>query len=65
MWWKWVVLVLCGMLILACVIDTTVNWVKGKTGPLGPNPWDWWGCGVFTLILLGVAYWVGKGMFLK
>lgn len=65
MLWRWIVLVVCGLLILACAVDTTVNWIKGNTGPFGPKPADWWGCGVFTLILLAVAYWVGRGLVLK
>lgn len=63
MWWKWTIFIICGILVLACIIDTTYNWIKGNTGPLGPKAIDWWGCGVFTIILLAVMYWIGKYIF--
>jgi len=63
MWWKWTVFIVCGILILGCVIGTTVDWIKGKTGPFGPNPADWWGCGVFTIIVGLIMFWVGRMIF--
>ena len=63
MWWKWTIFVICGMLILICIVDTTINWIKGNTGPFGPKAYDWWGCGVFTLVLAGIMFWVGKYIF--
>jgi hypothetical protein len=65
MWWRWAILAVCGIMILACIIGTTVDWIKGKTGPFGPKAFDWWSCGVFTLILLGVMYWAGRAIFFK
>jgi len=63
MWWRWILLVLSGIAILACVISTIYDWIKGKTGPFGPNPLDFWGCGVFTLILAACMYWLTKSIF--
>ena len=63
MWWRWTLFIICGIAILACVISTTVDWVKGKTGPFGPKPADWWGCGIFTIIIAALMYWLGKGIF--
>ena len=63
MWWKWTIFIFSAILILGCVVDTTYNWIKGNTGPLGPNPWDWWGCGIFTIILAAVMFCVGKYIF--
>ena len=57
MLWRWSVIVICGIMVLACSISTMADWVRGKTGPLGPKAWDWWGCGIFTLLLLGIIYW--------
>ncbi len=65
MWWKWTIFILCGIFILGCIIDTTYNWVKGNTGPFGPKPEEWWGCGVFTIILAGVMYWLSRYIFVK
>lgn len=65
MWWRWIIFVLCGICILACVVDTTINWIRGKTGPFGPRPEEWWGCGVFTIILIAVMWWVGRQIFMK
>jgi len=48
---------------LACIISTTIDWFKGHTGPFGPKPEDWWGCGIFTIVLLLVMYWLGKKLF--
>ena len=64
MWWKWTIFIICGTMILACIISTTIDWIKGKTGPFGPKPMDWWGCGVFTILLLFIMYWLGRGLFL-
>ncbi|MDP8262976.1 MAG: hypothetical protein P9M13_06715 [Candidatus Ancaeobacter aquaticus] len=63
MWWKWALFVLCAVSILACIISTTIDWFKGHTGPFGPKPEDWWGCGIFTIVLLLVMYWLGKKLF--
>ncbi|MFC1668454.1 hypothetical protein ACFL1T_03680 [Chlamydiota bacterium] len=63
MWWRWIVVIICGVLILACGISTLIEWIQGKTGPLGPKPENWWGCGVFTIILLVILYFVGKKLF--
>ncbi|NQT90016.1 MAG: hypothetical protein HQ558_02050 [Candidatus Omnitrophica bacterium] len=63
MWWRWTVLIIGSILILACVISTTVDWIKGKTGPFGPKPMDWWGCGIFTILIALLVYWVSKGIF--
>jgi len=63
MWWRWIILVVCGLLVLACVISTTIDWIKGNTGPLGPKPEDWWGCGAFTIILAVIMFWVSRGLF--
>jgi hypothetical protein len=56
-------LIICTLLVLACVVSTTLDWIKGKTGPFGPNPADWWGCGAFTLVLVIVMYLVGRQLF--
>jgi hypothetical protein len=64
MWWKWALFIICGIMVLACIISTTFDWVKGKTGPFGPNPMDWWGCGIFTILLLFAMYWLARGLFL-
>ena len=63
MWWKWTLFIICGILILICIISTTVDWIKGKTGPFGPKPEDWWGCGVFTIAILAVMYWLARQLF--
>lgn len=63
MWWKWTIFIICGISILACIIDTTIHWIQGKTGPLGPKPEDWWGCGIFTLVLAAIMFWLGKKIF--
>ena len=63
MGWKWVVFIICGILIAACVISTTIDWVKGKTGPFGPKPEDWWGCGVFTILIGLLMFWIGRQIF--
>ena len=65
MWWKWLLFVICGLSVLACIVDTTIGWIKGKTGPLGPKAEEWWGCGVFTLALLAVMYWLGRSLFIS
>ncbi len=63
MWWKWTLFILGGICILACVGDTTYNWIKGNTGPFGPKPEDWWGCGVFTIIVGLGMFWLAKQIF--
>jgi len=63
MWWKWTIFIISGIMILACIISTTFDWIKGKTGPFGPNPMDWWGCGIFTILLLLLMYWLGRKLF--
>lgn len=63
MLWEWTIFIVCGIMILACIISTTVDWIKGETGPFGPKPMDWWGCGVFTILLLLVMYWLGRKLF--
>jgi len=63
MWWKWTLFVLAALSIIACIISTTIDWIKGETGPLGPRPENWWGCGVFTIVLLLVMIWLGKHLF--
>jgi len=63
MWWKWTLFILSGILILGCVISTTIDWIKGKTGPFGPKPGDWWGCGVFTILIGLLMYWLAKQLF--
>lgn len=62
MLWRWVVFVFLSVSILACIISTTFDWIKGKTGPFGPAPENWWGCGIFTIFLLLVIWWVSKGI---
>jgi len=62
MWWQWVLLVIGAFLVVSCAIGTTIDWVKGKTGPLGPRPEDWRGCGVFTIVVLLLMVWVGRGL---
>ena len=63
MWWKWTLFIVCGILILGCVISTTIDWIKGKTGPFGPKPEDWWGCGVFTIAVGAAMFWLAKQIF--
>ncbi|MDP2920889.1 MAG: hypothetical protein Q8O12_00775 [Candidatus Omnitrophota bacterium] len=63
MWWKWVIFVICAVLILSCVISTTIDWCKGKTGPFGPKPADWWGCGIFTILIGLLMLWLGRQIF--
>ena len=63
MWWKWALFIICALMIAACIISTTIDWIKGKTGPFGPNPADWWGCGVFTLIIAAIMLWLSRYMF--
>jgi hypothetical protein len=65
MWWKWILFVICGLATIACVVDTTISWIKGKTGPFGPKPEDWWWCGVFTVVLLAVMYWLSRTLFMS
>lgn len=63
MWWKWTLFIIGILSILACVIDTSVNWIKGKTGPFGPNPQDWWGCGIFCILIGLGLLWLAKHIF--
>ncbi len=63
MWWKWTLFIICGILILACVVSTTIDWIKGKTGPFGPKPQDWWGCGVFTILIGLLMFWLSRQLF--
>jgi hypothetical protein len=65
MWWRWTIFITCGIMIAACIISTTIDWIKGKTGPFGPKPEDWWGCGIFTIILAAVMFWIGRYLFMK
>ena len=65
MWWRLAIFAICIVLVLACIVSTMYDWIKGKTGPFGPNPENWWGCGIFTLILAGVMYWIGRQIFIK
>ena len=62
MWWKWTLIIIGGLLVLACIISTTIDWIKGKTGPFGPSPENWWGCGIFTIIVLGLMVWIARGL---
>lgn len=63
MWWRWVIFIVCAVLILSCVTSTTIDWIKGKTGPFGPKPEDWWGCGVFTILIGVLMFWIGRQIF--
>lgn len=63
MWWRWTIIVIGVLIVLACAISTTIDWIKGKTGPFGPRPEDWWGCGIFTIIVLAIMAWAAKGLF--
>lgn len=60
MWWRWTIFVIGALLVLSCIISTTIDWIKGKTGPFGPNPENWWGCGIFTVIVIIIMAWIGK-----
>lgn len=62
MWWRWAAFIFGGFLVLACIISTTLDWIKGKTGPFGPKPENWWGCGIFTIVVLALMYWIGLGI---
>ena len=63
MWWRWVIFIVCGILILSCIISTTIEWARGQTGPFGPNPENWWGCGVFTIVVAFVMFWTARHIF--
>jgi len=63
MWWKWTLFIILGISILTCLVSTTIEWIKKKTGPFGPNPINWWGCGIFTIILGLLMLWLGNKIF--
>lgn len=63
MWWQWILFIICGILILGCNLATALEWYERKTGPFGPNPWSWWGCAIFTLVLAAPMVWLGGYIF--
>ncbi|MFH1878035.1 MAG: hypothetical protein ABH883_04440 [Candidatus Omnitrophota bacterium] len=63
MWWKWLLFIILAVMAAGCVISTTIDWINGKTGPFGPEPENWWGCGVFTIIIGLVMFWLAKQIF--
>ncbi|MDD5557371.1 MAG: hypothetical protein PHN82_08995 [bacterium] len=60
MWWRWLLFTVCAISIVACLVSTTVDWSRGRTGPFGPHPENWWGCGLFTAAVGLVMIWLGK-----
>ena len=63
MWWRWALFILCGVLILCCMGSTAMDWKRGKTGPFGPRPENWWGCGAFTVVVGALMAWLGRHIF--